>query len=222
MENKRTEQTAEEMRLLSSAVDMAGLSLSNEEQIQFEKYLFEIVEWNKWINLTGIKSPREIILKHFIDSLMVLKFIPIRGSLGDIGTGAGFPGLPIKIKRQDIEMVLFEPRRKRANFIRQVTRCLSLSGVEIYNGRAEDFVREKKFNYVITRALGSFEYFCRIATPLISSGGYIVAMQGARIDLLNESRTMKLFGLEKVSTYEYSLPCKAGERSIGLFLKCST
>jgi len=110
----------------------------------FEKYLFLIEEWNKKINITSIKNKEEVAIKHFIDSLLVLKHVSLYGIIADIGTGGGFPGIPLKIVKPSFEILLIEPIRKRSNFLRTVVSNLSLKKITVFNGRAENFNEKEK------------------------------------------------------------------------------
>lgn len=199
-----------------------SITLSDHEIEQFERYLSELVEWNRKTNLTSIKETTEIIIKHFIDSLMVLQFISLQGRLADIGAGAGFPGIPIKIRRPDLDLFLVEPRRKKASFMRKVIRELPLGGVEVYNGRAEELVGKVFFDFVISRALGNLDYFCTVSMPLLKRDGCIIAMQGPKHTEAKENDLMKRLAIEKINSFSYNLPLNMGKRQISLFRKCFT
>ena len=118
----------------------------NDEQIQkFYKYMELLLEWNEKINLTAIIEPKEIILKHFVDSLTIAKYIKEKDRLIDVGTGAGFPGIPLKIYREDIEITLVDSLNKRINFLNEVIEELNLSNIETVHSRAEELGKNKKY-----------------------------------------------------------------------------
>jgi len=222
IENTADREQKDAIDLLIKAALIAGIGLSGREKDLFETYLGELIAWNRRINLTAIESPREIILKHFIDSIIISKFVDLKGSLADIGSGAGFPGIPLKIVKEEIRLVLIEPRRKRANFIRHLRGRLCLTDVEVFNCRAEGLAGKRTFDYIISRALGGLEYLCKIAVPLLKPKGCLVSMQGSRQLSDDDERVVGFLGIKKIKSHLYSLPYGAGERSISLFVKCST
>ena len=118
----------------------------NEEQYKkFYKYMNLLLEWNEKINLTAITNKEDIILKHFIDSLTISKYIDKNSKLIDVGTGAGFPGIPIKIYRDDLEITLLDSLNKRVNFLNEVIKELKLENIVAIHGRAEEIGRNKKY-----------------------------------------------------------------------------
>ena len=194
--------------------------LSEKELLLFEIYLEILQEWNKKINITSIKKTEDIIIKHFIDSLSVLKFIDISGSLVDIGSGGGFPGIPIKIKIPALKLTLIEATRKKSNFLKTVVRTLELEQVEVYNGRAEAFEKENCFDFAISRAFANIIDFCRVACRLVKEGGFVIAMTGKHIEA-NE-KELQTLGLMLHQKFSFELPLKKGERNIVVFRKCFT
>ena len=196
--------------------------LKKEEIELFKKYLFLIEEWNKKINITSIKNQEEVAIKHFIDSLLVLNHVPLSGRVADIGTGGGFPGIPLKIVEPSLEIFLIEPIRKRANFLRTVISNLSLKKITVFNGRAENFIEKEKFDFTISRALSNIKTFCELSLPLLKPGGYLVAMKGKE----TEKEIAALKSLEKkikvIKNIRFELPQKSGARSIIVIQKCFT
>jgi len=154
---------------------------------RFSIFLQELRDWNKRINLTSIDNEKDIIIKHFIDSLTLLVLEEIRG-LGkgsrviDIGAGAGFPGIPLKIALPDIDISLLESSRKRVGFLRNLVNRLSLSNVEIVCGRAEEYGREEgvreTFDVVVSRAVGEMRVLGELSLPFLKRQGIFVAMKG--------------------------------------------
>ena len=121
------------------------IEIDEEKVIKFYKYMNLLIEWNKKINLTAIIEPNDIILKHFVDSLTIVKDIGQNGKLADIGTGAGFPGIPIKIFIPEIDVTLIDSLNKRINFLNEVIEQLELKNIVAVHGRTEDLGKDKKY-----------------------------------------------------------------------------
>ena len=148
----------------------------------FDLYRQELKKWNKVHNITSITDDKEIVVKHFLDSLLYLKAIPAgKLTLCDVGSGGGFPGLPIAIVRADIEVTLLEPSRKKMAFLRQIRRLLSLKNVEIIDARAEE-VTDRQFDVVVTRALFTVSDMIIKAGHLVTKGGFLVLNKGPKFD----------------------------------------
>ena len=128
-----------------------NINITDLQTQKFFKYMNLLIEWNQKINLTAITKPEEIILKHFIDSLTICKYIKKEKSLIDVGTGAGFPGIPLKIVNKDIKITLLDSLNKRINFLDEVIEKLNLKNIETKHGRAEEFGKDKSYreNYDI-------------------------------------------------------------------------
>jgi len=208
--------------LLKDEAKKKEIFLKSEELEFFEKYLFLIEEWNKKINITSIKNKEEVAIKHFLDSLLVLKHVFLFGKIADIGTGGGFPGIPLKIVEPSLEMFLIEPIRKRANFLRTVISNLGLKKITVFNGRAENFNEKNFFDFTISRALSDIKTFCELSFPLLKPEGYLVAMKGKE----TEKEIAALKSLEKkikvIKKIPFDLPQKSGARSIIVLQKCFT
>ena len=182
----------------------------DEEQIQkFYKYMELLLEWNEKINLTAIVEPRDVILKHFVDSLTICKELQKNKTLADIGTGAGFPGIPVKILRPDLDITLIDSLNKRVNFLTMVIEALKLEKIVALHGRIEDFGKNKKyrekFDYVTSRAVANLSTLSEYMIPLIKIGGKCICMKGSNIDeeLKNAEKAVKTLGgkIEKVDTF---------------------
>jgi 16S rRNA (guanine527-N7)-methyltransferase len=159
--------------------EMSELKISVSKNIikKFKIYYNELLIWNKKMNLISKKDEHRIIKRHFLDSLDVIPFIPNNACVLDIGSGAGFPGIPIKIVRKDIKMDLIEPRLKRFKFLTHIVNLLSLK-VEIYRERAEDFSGE--YNVVLSRSVGKLKWLIQVADPLLLPSGKIITYKGSR------------------------------------------
>ena len=147
----------------------------------FMTYLSELRKWTKAYNLTSLKTDEDIIVKHFLDSLLYLKALPDREvSLMDVGSGAGFPGIPLKIMRPAIRMYLLEPSRKKANFLRHITRTLALDAIEVLEKRIEE-VKSLTVDVAVTRALFEIKEFIEKASPHVKEGGRLILSKGPKV-----------------------------------------
>jgi len=180
-----------DMKYLNSGAAHLGLKLSSTQLEQFYTYYQELLEWNRKINLTSITEFRDVQLKHFLDSLTVtlaLK-LPTTGEgwrLIDVGTGAGFPGLPLKIAFPAIKLVLLEATSKKAAFLRHLRQKLGLGDVEIVVGRAEDVAHKAKyreqFNVVLSRAVATLPVLVELTLPFCAVGGSTIVQKKGDID----------------------------------------
>ncbi|WP_373897213.1 16S rRNA (guanine(527)-N(7))-methyltransferase RsmG [Haloimpatiens sp. FM7315] len=182
--------------------EMLKQGASNENmdfnEAQYDKFILYkemIKEWNEKINLTAITEDEEIIKKHFVDSIKIFKFDGLKTAkkIIDIGTGAGFPGIPMKIMREDLEVTLLDSLKKRVNFLELVSTSLKLQKVEAIHGRAEDFGQNKKYrekyDVAVSRAVANMTVLAELCMPFVKKGGYFVALKGPSIkDELQESK----------------------------------
>jgi 16S rRNA (guanine527-N7)-methyltransferase len=208
--------------ILSTSAREADLLWSKDSLQKFELYYKELLDWNVKISLTTITEPADAAIKHFFDSIIVLKYAPVEGALIDIGSGAGFPGIPLKIMRPELSVVLVEAVRKKANFLKQIIRLLKLDGIEVYNGRIEVFDRYAAFDYAVSRAFSELGMFCRLAEPYIKSGGFLLAMKGSDAKEHAEIQDMAVRGLACTAIHSYELPLGKGLRSLIIMQKCFT
>jgi 16S rRNA (guanine527-N7)-methyltransferase len=160
------------------------INIDEEKLDKFKKYKALIKEWNEKINLTAITDEDDIIKKHFIDSISVLESNVIKNGMEiiDIGTGAGFPGIPLKIILPDSKILLVDSLNKRVNFLNEVIRMLELHGIEAIHGRAEEVAKKpeyrEKFNIVVSRAVANMTVLSEYCIPFAKIGGYFIAMKG--------------------------------------------
>jgi len=145
----------------------------------FNIYLNELLEWNKRFNLTAVTDPEEIRIRHFEDSLTVLQAIDLaEQSVVDVGAGAGFPGIPLKIVRPGIKLTLIEATRKKAEFLKHLINVLGLTGVEVLWGRAEELANyHGKYEVAVSRAVAKFPLLVKYCLPLLKIGGIFVALK---------------------------------------------
>lgn len=147
----------------------------------FMIYLRELQKWNKAYNLTSIDDEREIVIKHFIDSLLYTCFIEERNlTLADVGSGAGFPGIPIAIVRPSLKITLIEPSWKKCAFLKNIKSKLDLKNVEILQGRAEDL--DEKFNIIVSRALWRIKDFVKKCSHLVKEGGFFIISKALKME----------------------------------------
>lgn len=173
--------------LLQEGASQIGISLSLEQLKAFELFLHELKAWGSRINLLHRSNEREIILKDFLDSMTVIKYLPEGCYLADLGSGAGFPGIPIKITRPDVRIVLLESREKRVFFLKNAFRILGLRGIEILRP-VKGIQSSENFDFLVSRAFGSFEKLSSAAEPWLKKGGILLAMRGRKgISELEES-----------------------------------
>jgi 16S rRNA (guanine527-N7)-methyltransferase len=167
--------------LLISGLDELGLPYTEKEITAFLTFLSELKKWNRAYSLTSIKTDKEIIIKHFFDSLLYLNAIPDNAmNIADLGSGPGFPGIPIKIIRPDPVMTLVESSRKKASFLKHIVRLLDLKGINVLQQRAEEMGEDlrKNFDVVISRATFKTPDFLRIACPYVKKNGILILSKG--------------------------------------------
>lgn len=200
--------------------------LLNEEQIEkFYKYMNLLIEWNKKINLTAIIEPKEIILKHFIDSLTINKYIKDNSKIADVGTGAGFPGIPLKIIRPDIQLVLVDSLNKRINFLNEVIEQLNLKNIETIHIRIEEFGQNtkyrEKFDYSTARAVANLSTLSEYLLPIVKVRGQVICMKGSNIqDEINQSKkALSILGGTLNNIEEFKLAETENTRNIILIDK---
>ena len=197
-----------------------GIDISDHQAKQFEIYYNLLIEWNEKINLTRITEKNEVALKHFADSLTLLKYceIPEGARLIDVGTGAGFPGIPLKIVRPDIELTLLDSLNKRLNFLSEVCAQTKLNA-ELVHARAEDGGRDKKFrekyDAAVSRAVARLNVLSEYCLPYVKVGGVFAAMKGPdlREEFAEAEEAVETLGGELLSLDEFELS-GAGSRTI--------
>lgn len=153
---------------------------------KFYDYMNLLVEWNKKINLTAITEEKDIILKHFVDSLTVLKYIKENKSIVDVGTGAGFPGIPLAIMNDSLKITLVDSLNKRINFLNEVCSKIKLKNTKAIHSRAEEFGQDnnyrESYDIAISRAVSNLTVLAEYLLPLVKVGGKIICMKGPDIE----------------------------------------
>lgn len=214
--------------LVIKACSEIGIELSQSKAEKFEQYYRTLIEWNEKINLTRIVEPEEVALKHFADSLSILNYfdIPENAKIIDVGTGAGFPGLPLKIYREDINLTLLDSLNKRLNFLQEAANGMNEEVITLHS-RAEDAGKDKShrenYDIAVSRAVARLNTLCEYCLPLVKVGGSFIAMKASDYkEELNEAQNaVKVLGGEISSVNEFGLN-KAGERAVIVIKKISS
>lgn len=198
----------------------------NDKQIsQLYEFMQLLIEVNKQINLTAIIEPNEIIQKHFIDSLTIAKYIDMNKKVIDVGTGAGFPAVPLKILNSSLEITLLDSLNKRISFLNQVIQVAQLKGINTIHGRVEDIANDKEyreqFDIATSRAVASLNVLLEYLLPLVKIGGVCICMKGSNVEeeINNSKNALKILGgkIEKIE--ELILPNSDIKRNIIIIKK---
>ncbi|EOC99425.1 16S rRNA (guanine(527)-N(7))-methyltransferase RsmG [Caldisalinibacter kiritimatiensis] len=202
------------MNTLIEGLGELSIPLENEKIDKFAIYKELLKEWNKKINITAITDDSDIDVKHFIDSLSVLKtgFVKEGYKIIDIGTGGGFPGLPLKIANPSLEVVLLDSLNKRIKFLNEVIENLGLSNITVIHGRAEDYGKKEeyreKFDIAVSRAVASLNVLCEYCLPFVKVGGYFLAMKGPEIyeEIEDAKKALDVLGGVVEDKFDIKLP----------------
>ncbi len=184
------EQFSQNLENLLKKID---IEIKNEEIVQFYEYMKILIEWNEKINLTAITEANDIILKHFVDSLTINKYLKNNEKIVDIGTGAGFPGIPLAIMNKTNEIFLVDSLNKRINFLNEVKQNIKLDNITTIHSRAEDFGQNKlyreKFDIAVSRAVANLSVLLEYLLPAVKVGGKVICMKGSQIEEeINEAK----------------------------------
>ncbi|MEW6672121.1 MAG: 16S rRNA (guanine(527)-N(7))-methyltransferase RsmG [Thermodesulfobacteriota bacterium] len=208
--------------IIRTGAGALGIDVDDRQIERFAVYAGELIKWNRKINLTAITEAQALAVKHFVDSIAPVALIPPGASLLDIGSGAGFPGIPLKIIRPDLKVTLIDAVRKKVNFQKHIIRTLCLENIGAHHARAEQFAPETPFDVVVTRALSTLTEFAALALPLLAQDGMMLAWKGlpaeARAEasdlLSHESRDRFACGPLSATLSTYRLAVIAAERTI--------
>ena len=202
-----------------------NIDLSVEQLWKFNRYMELLIEWNEKINLTAITDPEEIILKHFIDSLTIYKYIKEDSKIVDVGTGAGFPGIPLSIVDSSLKITLVDSLNKRLIFLEDVIKELELHNVELVHARAEEFGQNKKyresFDVATSRAVANLSTLAEYLIPLVKINGKCICMKAseAKQEIEEAKKAINFLGgaIEKIE--EFDLPNSDIGRTIIIITK---
>ena len=204
-----------------SAVKDYKIELSEEQLNQLQRYFELLVSWNEKINLTAITEPNEVAVKHFADSLSVFNYVdfPKGASVIDVGTGAGFPGLVLKIARPDIKLTLLDSLNKRLKFLNEVLNTLGLEA-ELVHARAEEgghnIDLRECYDFAVSRAVARLNVLCEYCLPYVRLSGKFIAFKGGEADeeIKSASNAIQVLGGKKTDVYGFELPENSGSRTL--------
>ncbi|MCR8745893.1 16S rRNA (guanine(527)-N(7))-methyltransferase RsmG [Romboutsia lituseburensis] len=213
--------------LLKKGLEDLGIKANDRILDNFNIYREILVDWNQKMNLTGIEDEKEVFIKHFLDSVSSVEngYIKDGISLIDVGTGAGFPGLPLKICLENINLTLLDSLNKRINFLQEVSNNLGLENVEFIHGRAEDFGKSEEYreqyDVATARAVAGLPILMEFCVPFVKVGGYFVCLKGpnANLELEESKAAMEVLGLEFVEKINIELPETDLKHNILVFKK---
>lgn len=200
--------------LLRTGAEAIGVSLNEKQIEQFIKYYEILVEWNSFMNLTGITEYEEVVQKHFVDSLALCKSVNVERaeSLIDIGTGAGFPGIPLKIAYPHLQVTLLDSLQKRIKFLNEVISQLGLEKIETIHGRAEDFakpsMKREKYDLCVSRAVANLASLSEYCLPYVKVDGYFIPYKSGKVEeeLEQSKKAIFLLGGKVEEEVKFVLP----------------
>lgn len=210
---------------LEEKLKLIDINISEIEIENFKIYMKLLLEWNKKINLTAITNEDDIILKHFVDSLTIKKYISENEKIIDIGTGAGFPGIPLAIMNKNNKITLMDSLNKRIVFLNDVIDKLKLTNVKAIHSRAEELAKNKtyreKYDIAVSRAVANLSTLVEYMLPFVSVGGKCICMKGPNIEeeLKNAKNAIKELGGEIIKIENFKLPESDNERNIVIIKK---
>ncbi len=199
-------------------VEMLGINVTSEKMEKLEKYYELIIQYNKIMNLTSITEKRDVYLKHFYDSLTISKIINLdnENSLCDLGSGAGFPGIVLKIFYPNLKIVLIDSLNKRITFLNKVIKELKLKDIYTIHTRIEDYAREnkEKFDVVTARAVAPLNILLELGINLVKIGKYFIAMKGNVLNEPNFTNAVNVLNCSIENIIEFKLPIENSNRSL--------
>lgn len=209
------------MILLKQEAEKLGINLSEKQLEKFRIYMDFLLEYNKHTNLTAIKEPEDIMIKHFLDSMILSKFIKMgsKSKIIDVGTGAGFPGVPLKILDESINLTLVDSLNKRITFLKELSEKLNLK-IDIFHGRAEELAQKnefrEKFDVAVSRAVAPLNILSEYCLGYVKMEGCFTAMKGpnSEEEIKNSENAIKIMGGKIKACEHLELPNEKGFRNI--------
>ncbi len=204
--------------LFKRGLNELGFSCSDKQANAFMIYLSELKKWNRVYSLTALKTNEDIIIKHFLDSILYLKIIPPKAfKVADAGTGAGFPGIPIKIIKPELDMTLIESSRKKSVFLRHIIRILKLNGISVLNNRIESLGKryEKTYDVIVSRATFKIKDFLKKTCPYVKENGWLVLSKGPKVS--EETNFLDEVHQQSVMKEVITLPFIKAKRTLLMF-----
>lgn len=197
-----------------SMADQLNIELSDNQYNQFIKYYEMLIKWNEVMNLTAITDFDEVIVKHFVDSISLIKAIDVTKSIEiiDIGTGAGFPGIPLKIAYPNFKITLLDSLNKRVGFLNEVINELGLKDIEALHGRAEDYAKpgqlREKFDLCVSRAVANLSTLSEYCLPYVKVGGKFISYKSEKLseELVSAEKAISILGGKINDHIEFMLP----------------
>ncbi|MFS0575832.1 16S rRNA (guanine(527)-N(7))-methyltransferase RsmG [Sporosarcina sp. 179-K 3D1 HS] len=204
-----------------------GIELNQTQIHQFKRYFELLVEWNEKMNLTAITDLPSVYLKHFYDSISAAFFVDFSGekTLCDVGAGAGFPSIPLKICFPELKVTIVDSLNKRIGFLNHLADELQLQNVHFVHARAEDFgqniMYREKFDMVTARAVARLSVLAELCIPLVKSGGIFISMKGAAAEeeLADAKKALSVLGASLQEQFHFTLPVEESDRNISVFVK---
>lgn len=216
-----------------AALAKHSIILTDKQIQQFDDYYQKLIEWNEKVNLTAITKKEDVYLKHFYDSLLPLWELSLSGDqfkMCDVGAGAGFPSIPIKIVHPEIELTIIDSLNKRIHFLMELIKDLGIENVRPVHGRAEDVGQDKdyrgQFDLVTARAVAPLNVLAEYCLPLLKQGGHFIVLKGnhqqAQEELEQAERAIQVLGAKLLQVKQSHLPFDEGERTLLLIQKTLT
>lgn len=197
-------------------------NLINKHRDEFDIYYQELVSYNDKVNLTAITERNDVFTKHFLDSILSIDAIPENAEIVDIGTGAGFPSLPIKIVRPDVNITMVDSLNKRVTFLNYVCSKLKIKATNVHS-RAEEFAKQnrEKFDIAVARAVAKMNTLLEYLLPLVKVGGFVIAYKGSNLaeEFMDAEKALEVLGGKVVKSIRFDLPNSYGERNIVIIEK---
>lgn len=213
------------MKFIKDVKDVCGVDLSEHQINQLEKYYQKLIDYNQKVNLTSITEKEEVYYKHFLDSIALMRNIEEGKELSicDLGSGAGFPSIPLKIVNPNLKVTIVDSLNKRITFLQELVTKLDLDGIELYHDRAELFALKNKesFDLVTARAFGSLSMILEMGTPLLKTGGKLIIMKSkdGLEELKNITNSKRILHVKLINSDGYNLPNNYGYRLQLIFEK---